>query len=488
MNPLIGSQGYIPGLAFGGGDIFVGAAVPFGVAKVGIDTYETNVTYSTINGGYTPKGLVTAVSMMHESGTGGPAKYGIIPQMPLASLDGVNVLDNTTYWQKRVGNDTTQVGYYATQLESGVGIELSAGRHSGIMDYSFPAGDKHVLVDVSHYLPSETSSGGIGQWFNGGEITLQQDGKIYTGSGAYGGGFSNSAPMTTYFCGEFEEAPDQAQTFIGRNTDPMVRVRTLADVPPPMATFGNLTEFSGPLNDRIGALFTWSNSAKGHVRSRVGISMISADKACSYKDQEITSWNVQDTVKAAVDEWNTDVFSKIKVPLGESQNRTNIVLLYSSLYFMHLMPSDRDGENPLWPSTDSWDDFYTLWDIFRCTVSLYHLIQPTYYASMIRSIIDIWKWEGYMPDGRSGNYNGLVQGGSNADNVLADAYVKKLPGVNWTEAYQAMVKDAEVTPYNSYNPVDLTGGIQQGRGALDDWKQLGYILRRSQHSLHFALS
>lgn len=43
------------------------------------------------------------------------------------------------------------------------------------------------------------------------------------------------------------------------------------------------------------------------------------------------------------------------------------------------------------------DDFYTLWDIFRCTVSMYHLIQPTYYASMVRSIIDIWKWEGYMP-------------------------------------------------------------------------------------------
>lgn len=53
---------------------------------------------------------------------------------------------------------------------------------------------------------------------------------------------------------------------------------------------------------------------------------------------------------------------------------------------------------------------------------------------MIRSLIDIWKYEGFMPDGRSGNYNGLVQGGSNADNVLADAYVKGLRGgINWTE-------------------------------------------------------
>lgn len=53
--------------------------------------------------------------------------------------------------------------------------------------------------------------------------------------------------------------------------------------------------------------------------------------------------------------------------------------------------------------------------------------------------------------------------------------MKGLPGINWTEAYQAMLKDAEVMPYNQYNPKDTTGDIQQGRGALADWKNLGYI-------------
>ena len=359
VNPLIGSEGPFEGLAFGGGDIFVGGALPFGVVKLGIDTYETNVSFSTINGGYTPKGLVTAVSMMHESGTGGPAKYGIIPQMPLTTLHGIDILNNRTYWQKRVGQDVAKVGYYSTKLESGVEIELSASRHSGIMQYNFPKGEKHVLVDISHYLPSETSSGGIGQWFNGGEIHLQPGGKIYTGWGAYGGGFSNSAPMTTYFCGEFEEAPDQAQTFKGRNTDPMVRVHTWSDGPVPHPTYGNISEKSGPMTDRIGAVFSWSESSKQSIKSRVGISMISAEKACAYKNQEITSWNVNDIADAAVKEWNEDVFSKITVPMDSTQNRTNIALLYSSLYFMHLMPSDRHDENPLWPSTDSWDDFYT---------------------------------------------------------------------------------------------------------------------------------
>ncbi len=82
--------------------------------------------------------------------------------------------------------------------------------------------------------------------------------------------------------------------------------------------------------------------------------MISVERACKYKNDEIPSWNLNDAVSAAVEEWNTDVFSKIRVSTDSSQNRTNLVLLYSSLYFMHLMPSDRTNENPLWPSTDSW--------------------------------------------------------------------------------------------------------------------------------------
>lgn len=68
VNPFIGGEGPMPGLAYGGGDIFVGGSRPFGVAKVGIDTFESNVSFSTLNGGWTPKGLVTGMSMMVSPG------------------------------------------------------------------------------------------------------------------------------------------------------------------------------------------------------------------------------------------------------------------------------------------------------------------------------------------------------------------------------------------------------------------------------------
>lgn len=52
------------------------------------------------------------------------------------------------------------------------------------MQYSFPAGEKHVLVDVSHYLPSETG-GYSKQYYIGGEIYLQYN-NTYMGYRTYG--------------------------------------------------------------------------------------------------------------------------------------------------------------------------------------------------------------------------------------------------------------------------------------------------------------
>ncbi|KAK7967860.1 uncharacterized protein PG986_002137 [Apiospora aurea] len=203
VNPLIGGSGPFEGLAFGGGDIFVGGALPFGVAKVGIDTYEPNVSFAVINGGWTPKGLVTGLSMLHESGTGGAPKYGVVSQMPLvgslsSSEEGapgtINILDNRTYWQQRVGDDTARVGYFKTQLESGVAVELSGARHAGMMRYSFPTSneERHVLVDLSHYLPQE-SGGPSSQAYLGGEISL--DGATYQGHATYEGGWNDGAPF-----------------------------------------------------------------------------------------------------------------------------------------------------------------------------------------------------------------------------------------------------------------------------------------------------
>jgi putative alpha-1,2-mannosidase len=184
----------------------------------------------------------------------------------------------------------------------------------------------------------------------------------------------------------------------------------------------------------------------------------------------------------AQDKWNTEVLSKIEV---KTTNATELEMFYTALYHGHLLPADRTGENPYWESQEPYyDDFYTLWDTFRCLHSLHTLIVPERQEGVIRAMIDIWRHERFMPEGRSHNHNGRVQGGSNSDNVLADSYVKGLRGgINWKDGYAAMKTNAEVVPYNNFDFEDPTGSTKEGRGALEDWLMHGYVTPKFGRSL-----
>jgi predicted alpha-1,2-mannosidase len=132
-----------------------------------------------------------------------------------------------------------------------------------------------------------------------------------------------------------------------------------------------------------------------------------------------------------------------------------------------LMPTDRSGENPLWSSTEPYyDDYYAIWDIFRSSGPLLTLIAPERQAGIVRSLVDIYRHEGWLPDARSGNFNGRSQGGSNAEFMITDAYLKGLKGIDWQTAYAAEVHDAEASPADHF---------KEGRGGLDDWHLLGYV-------------
>lgn len=63
---------------------------------------------------------------------------------------------------------------------------------------------------------------------------------------------------------------------------------------------------------------------------------------------------------------------------------------------------------------------------------------------MVRGLIDIYRFEGWLPDCRMDLCKGFTQGGSNADVVLADTFVKGLTnGIDWETGYEAVLKDAQ---------------------------------------------
>lgn len=108
-----------------------------------------------------------------------------------------------------------------------------------------------------------------------------------------------------------------------------------------------------------------------------------------------------------------------------------------------------------------------MWDSFRSTHPLLTLLDPKAQTLMIRSLIDVYRHEGKLPDCRMSLCKGFTQGGSNADNVLADSYLKGLrDGIDWDTGYEAVVSDAEEEP---------AIWTVEGRGGLTSWKGLGYI-------------
>lgn len=127
---------------------------------------------------------------------------------------------------------------------------------------------------------------------------------------------------------------------------------------------------------------------------------------------------------------------------------------------------------------------------------LYHLLYTTTYKRMIPGLISIFTNEGYLPAGRIANWNGRVQGGTHADMVLADAFVKDVispsgeigkcelgNAIDWEEALRAVRNDAEVLPVRNMDSVAFDGATKEGRGALDDYLDLHYITRNHTRSI-----
>lgn len=160
------------------------------MVKLGPDLYDGSDSYS----GYDADGNFTGFSMLHESGTGGAPKYGVVSQMPV--LGGVrNPLADHN--DTRARPDQAEVGYYQSFLGSGITVELAGAERAGFYQYTFPDDDddddnttdkvKNVIVDVSHVLSSYRGQG-LQQAYLGGNMEVingySEDG-YYQGYGSY---------------------------------------------------------------------------------------------------------------------------------------------------------------------------------------------------------------------------------------------------------------------------------------------------------------
>jgi predicted alpha-1,2-mannosidase len=423
-----------------GGNTFVGAAVPFGTVKLGPDMENFDGKPSSF--GYVSGGRILGFSQLHLSGAAG--KYGNILVTPVTgALDLDDIKSPRT-------DEVNHPGYYAAKLTRyNVKAKLTSTRRVGFHRYTFPAStDSHFTFNIAHCL--NKGPGYETQRFLGGKVLRISDHKV-EGMGRYEGGWNNGGEYDVYFYIVLDTPAVTVRTWTGNN-------------------LSSAAEAAVGKNQPFGVTFDYRTHANQVIQAKVGISFISTEQARRNVDQEAPTWSFDTIRSGSVSAWNREL-AKIQLH-GETDSKR--VQFYTAMYHTMLMPSDRTGENPGWQSNEPYyDDYYAIWDTYRSSGPLLTLIAADRQRDLIRSLIDIYRHTGYMPDARSGNANGRTQGGSNANVVIADAYVKGLTGIDYATAFEAMLKDTSVPPADPQ---------KEGRGGILDYNDKGYVTLADERS------
>ena len=428
VDPRIGSEGL--------GRVFIGPSCPFGMVKPSPDCTPSP------NSGWLPMPeRVDGFAQVHVSGTGGGPKYGNVLVTPfLGALNQTQHLDYREY-------ENIRLGYYDTRFkQSGIRTEITTAERASFYRFTYPqdAAGQGLAIDAGFFLgESPVPDAREAQQFVGSEIQILSDHEV-CGYTRIRGGWNNGRAYTVYFYAETDRPFTEYVTWKG---DSIMTDRSQYDS-----------------HQKTGALLRF-DGAGNTLQLKVGISFLSCLRAEANAHSEIPHWSFEDVHRQLLGKWEA-LFSKIEIDSKAPKEHKR--MFYTGLYHTMLMPVDRTGENPLWSDpVPYYDDFYAIWDTYRTSSPLITLIDPKREVDIVRSLVNICKRDGYMPDARSGNCNGRTQGGSNAEIVIADAFVKGLEGIDYEEALQAMLKDATVDPGGHHEA--------EGRGGLREYLELGYV-------------
>jgi predicted alpha-1,2-mannosidase len=433
VNPFLGADGE--------GHVFPGAQVPFGFAQVGPDMV------GGAQHGYRTGAPVVGFSQTKASGTGG-GMWGNVRLIPYAG----EVLAPRPLGVLR--DETAGPGWYrATLAESAVRAELTADRMAGHLRFTYPGGRPAQLhLDVTSAIDFGTSA----SWQQRPqrvEVHCSGDDRV-EGLVEFAGGW-NGGRYVLYFALATGTPFQATTTWVGATSTPGGR-----DV---------------VLGSGQAAGITLSFPPGARVAVRTGLSLVSVERARSHRDRvPVTRFDgVRD---AAIRQWRRTL-RVLDVDGGTDAQR---LLLGSALRNVHIGIKDITGEDPASPAAGPhYTDYFAIWDTFRTVHPLLTLLQPQRQRDMVNSLIATSRRLGWTFDGLLAHSPGLTQGGTNADVLVADAFVKRLDGVHYDDALAVMMRDAEVESpepmlygretvdyirHGGWLPLDYTGSLPPDHG------------------------
>ncbi len=399
VDPRIGSGEH--------GHVFVGANVPFGMVQVGPTSVSEG--WDWCSGYHESDSTVIGFSHTHLSGTGCGDLLDITV-MPVVGNDLIYARGNTDsigsgLWSYGArSQEVVTPGYYSVPLTRyGILAEMTATPRVGFHKYSFPDSEESAVVfDMldggNDDRPTEVHMEAVG------------DTRIQGWRHSYGW------------------AKDQKVYFV-------------ADFSKPFKSF----ELKG--EDGLFGRVNFTTSSSEPLLMKVALSPVSVEGAAANLEKELPGWDFDSTVALANTRWN-DELGKVKIK-GATPDEEKI--FYTSLYHTMIAPSefcDVNGDyrgadgNVVKNANHTTYTTFSLWDTYRAEMPLLSITHPDRYADMVNSMVDISESQGRLPVWHLWGCETDCMVGSPALPVVADAIVKKIPGIDAERAYKALLKTA----------------------------------------------
>jgi predicted alpha-1,2-mannosidase len=420
VNPMIGT-GDDPD---DGNNLFPGAVAPFGMTQLSPETEDHGVGYHHI------QKWLKGFSMTHMSGPG-CANEG---EVFLTATTGPIVTQTndyqTPYSHQR---ETAEAGYYAVQLlQWDIRAELTATPHTGVVRFTFPAGQPaNVLVPISHTL-NQTESASI-------RVVGDRRLEGYVEDHAF---CNKPGTYKVYFVMLFDEPFSTFGTWTGES----------------YSGSGQLSpgsrSASQPNHDHTtGAWATWSAQFTAHaVTARIGISYVDISGAEKNLEAE-TAARGFDAIRADTQKsWNHEL-SRIQISGGTKTQRR---VFYTALYHSLLMPSlfsDVDGrylgfDQHIHTMTGRHAVYtnFSGWDIYRSEIPLLAILEPARVQDMAQSVALMYQQGGWIDRWPQINLYTNDMIGSPLSIALATTWLYGLHDFDIDSAWKGMLQDATQAP------------------------------------------
>lgn len=456
VNPFIGTSNYgttNPGAVCPQGMMSV---VPFNVMGSDLNRFDKDrqwwsTPYSADNK------FFTGFAHGSLSGVGCP-ELGSLLLMP---TQGALTVDYKEYGSE-YKDEVASPGYYATRLTKyGILAEATASMRTGLSRFTFPKGESHILLNLGEGLTNE--SGATVRFVNDTEI----EGSKLLGTFCY----NPTAVFPVYFVMKLSKAPKQKGYW--KKQRPMTAEAAWDADAGKYKIYGSYTrEMSG---DDVGVWFDYETEENESISVKMGISYVSIENARKNMEAEQPGFDFDKVRTEAREMWNKDL-SRVEIEGGSKDERT---IFYTGLYHLLIHPNILQDVNGEYPQMESLQvghtkgnryTVFSLWDTYRNVSTLMTLLYPDRQLDIIRTMIDMYKENGWLPKWELYGRETFTMEGDPSIPYIVDAYMRGLRDYDVNLAYEAMRKGA-TTP----------GEFNLLRPDANDYFTRGYVPLREQY-------